>query len=212
MVKPTPTQLRALQKRDPKLAAVIKRLGPFPGFPEGAKKRQTHFESLARAIVFQQLAYKAADTIYHRTCALTAGPRFPKADEIRGLDLEVMRGAGLSRAKALALKDLSEHVLDGRLKLRSLGHYPDAEIIEQLVQVRGIGEWTAQMFLLFKLGRLDVLPSNDLGVQEGTRILDKKKQRLTAKELVVRGAVWAPLSSVAAWLMWRLADEAKLQK
>jgi DNA-3-methyladenine glycosylase II len=68
------------------------------------------------------------------------------------------------------------------------------------------------MFLLFKLGRLDVLPSNDLGVQEGTRILDKKKQRLTAKELVARGAVWAPLSSVAAWLMWRLADEAKLQK
>ena len=212
MVKPTPTQLRELQKRDPKLAAVLKRLGPFPGFPEVSKKRQTHFESLTRAIVFQQLAYKAADTIYHRACALTPGPRFPLAEEVRTLDFEVMRGAGLSRAKTLALKDLSEHVLDGRLKLRSLGRYSDAQIIEQLTEVRGIGAWTAQMFLMFKLGRLDVFPINDLGVQEGVRILDKKQQRPTAKELAARGAVWAPLSSVAAWLMWRLADEAKLQK
>ena len=212
MVRPTPTQLRELQKRDPKLAAVLKRLGPFPGFPEVSKKRQTHFESLTRAIVFQQLAYKAADTIYHRACALTPGPRFPLADEVRTLDFEVMRGAGLSRAKTLALKDLSEHVLDGRLKLRSLGRYSDAQIIEQLTEVRGIGAWTAQMFLMFKLGRLDVFPINDLGVQEGARILDKKQQRPTAKELAARGAVWAPLSSVAAWLMWRLADEAKLQK
>ena len=212
MVRPTPTQLRELQKRDPKLAAVLKRLGPFPGFPEVSKKRQTHFESLTRAIVFQQLAYKAADTIYHRACALTPGPRFPLAEEVRTLDFEVMRGAGLSRAKTLALKDLSEHVLDGRLKLRSLGRYSDAQIIEQLTEVRGIGAWTAQMFLMFKLGRLDVFPINDLGVQEGVRILDKKQQRPTAKELAARGAVWAPLSSVAAWLMWRLADEAKLQK
>ena len=212
MVRPTPTQLRELQKRDPKLATVLKRLGPFPGFPEVSKKRQTHFESLTRAIVFQQLAYKAADTIYHRACALTPGPRFPLAEEVRTLDFEVMRGAGLSRAKTLALKDLSEHVLDGRLKLRSLGRYSDAQIIEQLIEVRGIGAWTAQMFLMFKLGRLDVFPINDLGVQEGARILDKKQQRPTAKELAARGAVWAPLSSVAAWLMWRLADEAKLQK
>ena len=212
MVRPTPTQLRELQKRDPKLATVLKRLGPFPGFPEVSKKRQTHFESLTRAIVFQQLAYKAADTIYHRACALTPGPRFPLAEEVRTLDFEVMRGAGLSRAKTLALKDLSEHVLDGRLKLSSLGRYSDAHIIEQLTAVRGIGAWTAQMFLMFKLGRLDVFPINDLGVQEGARILDKKQQRPTAKELAARGAVWAPLSSVAAWLMWRLADEAKLQK
>ena len=187
MVKPTTTQLRALQKRDPKLAAVIKRLGPYPGFPEGAKKRQTHFESLTRAIVFQQLAYKAADTIYHRTCALTVGPRFPMAEQILKLGFDEMRAAGLSRAKTLALKDLSEHILDGRLKLRSLGRYSDEQIIEQLIQVHGIGEWTAQMFLMFKLGRLDVLPINDLGVQEGARILDKKKQRPTAKELAARG-------------------------
>jgi DNA-3-methyladenine glycosylase II len=212
MVKPTPTQLRELQKRDPKLATVLKRLGPFPGFPEVPKKRQTHFEALTRAIVFQQLAYKAADTIYHRVCALTPGPRFPLADEVRNLDFEVMHGAGLSRAKTLSIRDLSEHVLDGRLKLRSLGRYSDVHIIEQLTAVRGIGAWTAQMFLMFKLGRLDVFPINDLGVQEGVRILDKKQQRPTAKELAARGAVWAPLSSVAAWLMWRLADEAKLQK
>ena len=110
------------------------------------------------------------------------------------------------------MRHSAEHVLDGRLKLRSLGRYSDAHIIEQLTAVRGIGAWTAQMFLMFKLGRLDVFPINDLGVQEGARILDKKKQRPTAKELAARGAVWAPLSSVAAWLMWRLADEAKLQK
>jgi DNA-3-methyladenine glycosylase II len=212
MVRPTPTQLRELRKRDPKLATVLKRLGPFPGFPEVSKKRQTYFESLTRAIVFQQLAYKAADTIYHRVCDLTPGPRFPLADEIINLDLEVMRGAGLSRAKALALKDLSEQILDGRLKLRSLGRYSDEYIIEQLTEVRGIGKWTAQMFLMFRLGRLDVLPTNDLGVQEGARILDKKKRRPTTKELAARGAAWTPLSSVAAWLMWRLADEAKLQK
>jgi 3-methyladenine DNA glycosylase/8-oxoguanine DNA glycosylase len=134
------------------------------------------------------------------------------AEQILKLGFDEMRAAGLSRAKTLALKDLSEHILDGRLKLRSLGRYSDEQIIEQLIQVHGIGEWTAQMFLMFKLGRLDVLPINDLGVQEGARILDKKKQRPTAKELAARGAVWAPLSSVAAWLMWRLADEAKLQK
>ncbi|MDP6962739.1 MAG: DNA-3-methyladenine glycosylase 2 family protein [Planctomycetota bacterium] len=212
MVKPTLAQLTALQKRDPKLKAVLKRLGPYPGFPEGAKKRQTHFESLTRAIVFQQLAYRAADTIYNRACALTPGDRFPRAAEICDLSLEQLRSAGLSRAKSLALKDLSERIVDGDLKLRSLGRYSDEVIIEKLIQVRGIGAWTAQMFLMFKLGRLDVLPAADLGVQEGLRVLDKMQERPTAKELEARGAVWAPLSSVAAWLMWRLADEAKQQK
>jgi DNA-3-methyladenine glycosylase II len=183
-------------------------LPKFPGFPESGQPRRTRYESLASAIVFQQLAFKAANTIHGRVCALTPGPRFPQPQEILQLSDENLRAAGLSRSKLAAVRDLAAHLGDGRLHLASIHHRSDSEIIEALSAVRGIGSWTAQMFLIFHLGRLDVLPIGDLGVQEGLRILDGLDQRPTPKELQVRGAVWAPLRSVAAWLLYRVVERA----
>lgn len=104
------------------------------------------------------------------------------------------------------MRDLATHIGDGRLHLASIHHCNDHEVIERLTAVRGIGVWTAQMFMIFHLGRLDVLPIGDLGVQEGLRILDGLEKRPTPKELQVRGEVWAPLSSVAAWMLYRVVD------
>jgi 3-methyladenine DNA glycosylase/8-oxoguanine DNA glycosylase len=199
--------LAALRRRDPVLAAAMKRLPPFPGFPDTpARRRESHFESLARAIVYQQLHGKAAATIFGRACALTPGTRFPKPAEWLVQDPDAVRACGLSRNKALALQDLAERASDGRLDLRNAARLSDAELTERLVAVRGIGVWSAQMFLMFKLGRLDVLPTGDLGVQEGLRRLDGLAERPTPKQLEERGAVWRPLASVAAWTMWRLTD------
>ncbi len=206
---PTPAALRALARRDPKLGAVMKTLPAYPGFPDGDRRNGTHWESLTRAIVFQQLAGAAASTIHGRVCALTAGSRFPRVAEYLELADDDLRGAGLSRAKCAALRDLAERIDDGRLRLRSIGRLSDADIIERLITVRGIGVWSAQMFLMFRLGRLDVMPSGDLGVREGVRLLDSLDARPTPKETEARGAVWAPLRSVGAWFMWRLVEDGR---
>ena len=120
-----------------------------------------------------------------------------------------LRGAGLSNNKALAVRDLAERLLDGRLKLSAIGRKPDDEVIEHLVQVRGIGVWSAQMFMMFKLGRLDVLPVGDLGVQEGVKILHGLKERPGPAELEERCACWRPLASVGAWYAWRAVEARK---
>ncbi|MEM1452420.1 MAG: DNA-3-methyladenine glycosylase 2 family protein [Planctomycetota bacterium] len=179
---------------------------PFPPFPDPAQGG-SHFHALARAIVFQQLAGAAARTIHDRVLALTPGKRFPTADQILTLSDAELRGAGLSAGKLAALRDLSEHCLDGRLRLRSLSRLEDEEIVDTLVQVRGIGRWTAQMFLMFRLARLDVLAPDDLGLREGMRRLDGLAERPTPKELEARGEAWAPLRSVASWVLWRLTED-----
>ncbi|MBC8328866.1 MAG: DNA-3-methyladenine glycosylase 2 family protein [Planctomycetes bacterium] len=204
---PTPAQLRALRRGDPALAAAMRRLGAFPGFPDSHYRKRTHYEALARAVVFQQLAWKAADTIWRRVVALTPGPRLAPPPELLKLPEDALRGAGLSRNKMLSLQDLARHVEDRSLPLRAIGRQPDQQVMEELVAVRGIGPWAAQMFLIFKLGRLDVLPTADLGVQEGLRRLDELEERPTPKQLEQRGAAWAPLRSVAAWYLWRLTDD-----
>jgi 3-methyladenine DNA glycosylase/8-oxoguanine DNA glycosylase len=203
---PDSAALRALARRDPALGALMRRTAPFPGFPDARQARWSHYESLARAIVYQQLSGKAAATIWSRACALTPGSSFPRAEDLLRLSDETLRGAGLSRQKVLALRDLAEHVARRALRLPSLHRLPDAEVIEHLIQVRGIGVWSAQMFLLFKLGRLDVLAPGDLGLQEGLRRLDRRAERPTPKELEARGAVWAPLRSVASWHLWRATE------
>lgn len=184
----------------------MRRLPAFPGFPDAERGRGTHYEALARAIVFQQLATRAAETIHGRVCALTAGPRFPKPEEVATLPDLALRGAGLSTAKTAALRDLSARALDGRLRLASIARRSDADVTDELVEVRGIGVWSAQMFLLFRLGRLDVLAPGDLGLQEGARILDGLEERPGPKDLEARGAIWAPLRSVASWTLWRIVD------
>jgi DNA-3-methyladenine glycosylase II len=208
-MRPTRSQLNALERRDPKMGALVKRVEPFPDYPEGADRRISHFTSLARAITYQQLAGKAAATIWGRACALGSGRGLPTADEFLKIPMEDLRAAGLSRNKSLAIQDLATQCTDGRLRLRSIARRTDDEVIEQLVRVRGIGEWTAQMFLLSKLGRADVMAPGDLGLQEGLRKLDGLTERPTPKQLHERAAIWSPVRSVCCWALWRLCEESE---
>lgn len=213
MARPTPSELRALARRDPKLGAAMKRLTSFPGFPDaGQRAQRTHWDALARAIVFQQLATKAAETIHSRVCALSGGTRFPKCAELLAYEDARLRGAGLSQNKMLALRDLAQRIEEGRLDLRRLERVSDEAIVERLVEVRGIGEWSAQMFLLFRLGRLDIGPAGDLGVQEGLRLLDGLDERPTPKVALARMETWRPLRSVGAWMMWRLVESERARR
>ncbi len=206
-MKPDAAQMRSLRKRDPVLADAMQRVPRFPGFPDATQNHyRSHFHALARSICYQQITGVAARTIHDRVCALTPGAHFPRPEQVLELSEERMRGAGLSRNKYLAIRDLAERVCDGRLRLRGIARRNDEAIIEELVQVRGIGVWSAQMFLIFRLGRLDVMPATDLGVQEGVRRLDDLAERPGPNDVMMRAEVWAPLRSVASWVLWRLAD------
>ena len=205
-LKPTSAALKALARRDPILGRAMKRVPAYPGFPQSGGAN-SHFHSLARTIIHQQLAGNAAATIHDRVRKLTPGPRFPRPEQFARLKDRTIQAAGISRNKLRALRDLTDRVLDGRLKLRSVARADDATVIGQLTEIHGIGEWSAQMFLLFRLGRLDVLPGGDLGVQEGLRRLDGLKKRPTPRELLERGECWRPLASVATWVLYRLVDE-----
>ena len=204
-MRPTKAQIVALRRRDPVLGSAIPRLPPFPEIPVKSF-RGPHFHVLARSIIYQQLATRAAATIYRRVRKLSPGPRFPTPEQMLTLSDERLRAAALSGNKTKALRDLATKIVSGELRLRGIGRHDDEEIIRRLTTVWGIGEWTAQMFLIFKLGRLDIMPAGDLGVQEGLRVLDGLDGRPSAAMLLGRAEVWRPLCSVAAWFLWRLAD------
>jgi DNA-3-methyladenine glycosylase II len=179
----------------------------FPGFPDATNRRhRTHYDALASAIVYQQLSGKAADTIFGRVCALAKRTGFPQPDELGDRSDAELRACGLSRAKVAALRDLGERIADGRLALANIARKSDEDIIEHLTSVRGIGVWSAQMFLLFRLGRLDVMAEGDMGVQEGVRLLDGLKERPSSKAVLARAECWRPLRSVACWTLWRLVE------
>jgi 3-methyladenine DNA glycosylase/8-oxoguanine DNA glycosylase len=197
--------MAALRRRDPVLGAAIKHLPSFPNFPVGVL-RGPYFHVLARSIIYQQLATRAAATIYGRVRKLGPGPRFPTPAQMLALSDEELRGAGLSGNKAKALRELASKIVSGELRLKGIARHDDEEVIRLLSTVWGIGEWTAQMFLIFKLGRLDVMPSGDLGVQNGLRILEGLDGRPSPDALLLRAEVWRPLRSVAAWYLWRLTD------
>ncbi len=208
-MKPTDRELRELARRDPVLGAIMRRLPSFPGFPTGVLARGSHFQAIARSIAFQQLATAAANTIYSRVCALTPGPRFPTVEECLELSDEAFRSAGFSAPKTRAVKDLATRCRDGSVRLGSVSRMTDDEVVNMLSSVWGIGEWTAQMFLMFRLGRLDVMPVGDLGVREGARLLDGLDERPGPAAVLERAEVWRPLRSVATWVLYRLCDEAK---
>ena len=208
-MKPTAAQLRELAARDPALGTAMEGVALFPGFPAGPLARGSHFQAIARSIAYQQLAGAAARTIYGRVCALTPGPRFPTVEECLELPDEGFRGAGFSAAKTRAVKDLAARCSTGSVRLRNVSRMTDEEIVRMLSSVWGIGEWTAQMFLMFRLGRLDIMPAGDLGVQEGLRILDGLEERPLPKAVLERAEPWRPLRSVATWVLYRLCDEAK---
>lgn len=191
-----------LRKVDPTLGEVIDRIGPYKGWPSG---NGTHFDAVARSIVFQQLSGKAAGTIHGRFQGLYGG-RTPHPEELATTSDEQLRSIGLSRQKSAYLKDLGARVASGQLPIETLHELTDEEIITALTQVKGIGRWTAQMFLMFRLGRLDVLPDLDLGIQKGMQKAYRLRKLPTPERVKKLGAKWAPYRSIGSWYMWRLLD------
>ncbi len=164
------------------------------------------FTALARAIVYQQLSGKAAATIHGRFTHLFSGES-PSAALARRLSMEQLRSVGLSRNKGLAIRDLAEKSLNGSLaSTRQMARMDDAQVIENLCRVRGIGPWTAQMFLIFNLGRPDVMPSTDLGVQKGVQGVYRMRNMPDPEQVMRKTRHLAPYRSAASWYFWRAAD------
>ena len=196
-----------LARVDSVMRRLIREIGPPTLSPKGGR---SPFESLARAIAFQQLHEKAADSILRRLIALFPGRRFPQPGELLAAKAGAIRRAGFSRAKVLALRDLAAKTLDGTVPTsRVMQQLDDDAIVERLVAVRGIGRWTAEMLLIFQLGRPDVLPTDDFGVRNGFRIAYGLRKMPTPKEVLRYGDSWKPYRTTAAWYLWRAADRAK---
>ncbi len=195
-----------LARLDPAFAPVIERAGPTR---MRTKDPDGHFGALVRAIAYQQLAGKAAAAIHGRFRALIAGPLTPEA--VLSLPEAEMRAAGLSAAKTASVRDLAARAAGGELALAALPRLPDDEIVARLSAVRGIGRWTAEMFLLFELRRLDVWPTGDLAVREGWRLAHGLDIQPTPKALELLGDPLRPIRSVAAWYCWQAVHIARGQ-
>ena len=188
-----------LKKCDPVLRGIMERVGPFRmeyGLPQ--------FSSLAEAIVYQQLNGKAAETIFKRFASLAGEPLTPEG--ILRLSDEQLRRVGLSKQKSAYLKDLAQKTAAGVLDFAKLPALPDVEVIEHLTQVKGIGVWTAHMFLIFSLRRLNVLPTGDYGVQMALKRHYRKRKLPKPKDMEKIARAWEPYRSVACWYMWRSLD------
>jgi methylated-DNA-[protein]-cysteine S-methyltransferase len=193
---------------DPPLGRLIDAVGPLR---LRLDPTQSIFSALAEAIVYQQLTARAASTIFARLCA-----QFPRAHagftakQILRVSDEKLRAAGLSRAKMLALRDLARRTVDGEIPALDEVHRMDDEaIVERLTQVRGIGRWTAEMLLIFRLGRADVLPVDDYGVRKGFALTFRRRELPTPKELARRGERWRPYRTAASWYLWRAVERAR---
>jgi DNA-3-methyladenine glycosylase II len=196
--------IKYLSAVDKTLAAHIKAIGPCSLEP---KRSRTPFYSLAQSIAYQQLTGKAAETIWGRVVASQGGVQKVTPANILSTSPDVLRSAGLSHAKVASLLDLADHaqrrIIPGWAALEKLD---DEEIIERISSVRGIGPWTVQMMLIFSLGRLDVLPATDYGVQKGFSVVYRKKELPKPKELIAYAERWKPYRSIASWYMWRALD------
>jgi len=195
---------RHLAEADPAMGALIARVGPFTMRPEPA---HSLFRTLVRSIVYQQLTGRAAATILGRVTRLFAPKRFPTPRDLLEISPERLRAAGLSTAKTAALKDLAARTLDATVpSLPRVRRMHDEEIIERLTAVRGVGRWTVEMLLIFKLGRPDVLPVGDLGVRKGFALTFGKRTLPSSAVMHRRGKHWRPYRSVATWYLWRALD------
>lgn len=192
-------ELSRLCKR---FASVVKGHEPYP---TTFAKNKDPYRALVRAVVFQQLSGKAANTIHTRVIALWPDKDHPDPEDILAVDPALLRGAGLSRQKIAAVQDIAQKRIDGIIpQSRALSRLPNDEIIERLTAARGVGRWTVEMYLMFTLGRPDVLPIDDLGVRKGAEKLYRRS--FTPKELGAYGERWAPWRSAAAWHLWRIMD------
>jgi DNA-3-methyladenine glycosylase II len=191
--------LAALCKR---FAVVVPNHEPYP---TKFARANDPYRALVRAVTFQQLSGKAASTIHGRVLALFPDKEHPDPQDILDTPEPTLRSAGLSRQKIAAIRDISQKRLEGVIPdARTLTKLGDAEIIERLTAARGVGRWTVEMYLMFTLGRPDILPVDDLGVRKGAEKLYRRK--FTPKQLEEYGTRWAPHRSAAAWHLWRIAD------
>ena len=192
---------RALAPRDPAIARLVE----LAGLPHLRERHGTHFEALVRSIVFQQLAGAAASTIHGRLVALLEGEVEPATVLVQSD--EALRAVGLSGNKAASIRDLATKVTDGTVILdpRRLAREPDEEVIARLSAVRGIGRWTAEMFLMFNLLRPDVFPLDDLGLRKGIQLAYFKRP-VSLKTMRKLGETWRPWRSMATWYLWRSLD------
>jgi DNA-3-methyladenine glycosylase II len=186
---------------DPILKRIIEQVCPYE-----PRHRPERFQALARAIIFQQLAGKAATAIYKRFVALFPGRRFPSPEQVLAISTARMRKAGLSRAKALYIKGLAAHVAAKKVNFHRFPKMEDEAVIGELIEVKGIGRWTAEMFLMFNLGRPDVMPAGDLGVQNAVMKAYGLPKRPTPKQLHEFAEKWRPHRTAAAWYLWRSLD------
>jgi DNA-3-methyladenine glycosylase II len=185
-----------LRRNDPVLSAIIERVGAYR-----IQFREPNFESLVKAIVFQQLSGKVANVIYGRVLAAVKGQMTP--EEILKLRPARMRKMGLSKQKTAYIRDLARHARDRRVAFEELPSLPDQEVTERLTQVKGIGEWTVHMFLIFALRRTDVLPTGDLGIRNAIRKAYGMEELPTPAEMETLAGKWRPYCSVASWYLWR---------
>lgn len=191
-----------LAAADPRLAPLVQRFGLCPLEPH-----TNYYRELVESIIGQQLSVKAAASINRRFVELFEG-QFPDAESILNQPVEYLRTAGLSGAKARYVQDLARHVQEGRLEFERFDALPNEEIIQELTAVKGIGEWTAHMFLIFCMGRLDVLPVGDLGIRTGVMRLYNLPELPDAKQIqtIAEQNRWHPYESVASWYIWQSLD------
>ncbi len=191
---------RLLMRRDKVLGAAIRKIGPCG---MAGRQRKDHLSALVGAIVSQQLSTKAAATIFGRFVALFPGGEIPHAQAIHAIDDAALRGVGLSGQKVGYLRDLCARIADGRLNLEELEHLEDELVIERLTAVKGFGRWTAEMFLMFRLHRPDILPAGDLGIVNAIQRLYGLRKRPDPKKILALGQAWRPYRSVASWYLWQ---------
>lgn len=196
-------------RTDNRFAALIGRVGA-PRL--GIDRKRGPYEALMRAIAHQQLHGRAAEAILGRFTALFPGEAFPEPEAVLLIDEPVLRGCGFSGSKILALRDICAKALDGTVPTRrASARLTDAELIERLTSIRGVGRWTVEMLLIFTLGRPDVLPVDDFGVREGYRVLYELDAQPKPRELATMGEAWAPFRSIATWYLYRAVEEARAQ-
>jgi DNA-3-methyladenine glycosylase II len=194
-----------LKKSDPVLAAIIERIGPFR-----MQYGDPTFHTLAESILYQQLNGKAAATIFNRFTALAGDPLTPQG--ILQLSDEQMRGVGLSRQKTAYLRDLSEKTKAGLLEFERMTDMSDDEVIAHLTQVKGVGVWTAHMFLMFTLRRPDILPTGDYGIQAAIKKYYKKRKWPKPAVMLKIAKPWVPYRSIASWYLWKSLDVKTIEK
>ena len=205
VAKPKPLSIQkavtALRKLDPEMAPLLDAFQM-----EDLQPETDFYRSLTRAIIYQQLSGKAAKTISDRFVALYKEKKYPSPKDVLKTDPEILRSVGLSNAKAKYIKNISQAFLDGSVDHQNLGSLSDDDIMNQLVSIKGVGPWTAQMFLMFTLNRPDIFPTGDLGVQKGFQQYFKLKELPSPKIMEKRSQKWKPHRTVASLFFWKVVD------